>query len=222
MRISKLPAAASIGLGIVVAGCIFKPPIDPNPTPVEVYSINHNHPDSLIKDLQISYRRKDIDAYARLLGREYIFHFLPADAGEIPDGEWNKDEDSTGTYGLFHSTDVFDIRIALETSAPVEALLRGETVQRVDVTYTDLQVDIDGGNTTLQVNGDRQLFYFQRGEEADGEDTTQYYFVDWEDQGSGDRKPSPERARELSRRIAQGGKVPVTLSEMRALLGAPE
>jgi len=207
------------GLAVIAAGCIFSPKTEDVVVDNGEYSKSLGHPDSLINDLQVAYRRREIGPYAKLLGNEFIFHFLPADAEEIPDGKWNKDQDSTGTFNLFNDVDVTRITISLQWYAPKADTLLGEPVQLVEVSFTDLKVDIDGGNTTLQVNGDRQLFAFQKGDQP-GEDPDRWYFVDWEDQGSlGSGKPGPVNLLSLRDRIRQGGVVPVTVSELNAFLG---
>ena len=146
------------------------------------------HPDSVMRDFVLSYRRREIGPYARLLSTDFRFHFLPADAPDIPDGEWNRDQDSTGTYRLFNDVEVVRITLDLQWSDPVPDTLRGVSVQRVETTVTDLRVDIDGGNTTLQVRGDLQRFYFVQGREAMGESPDRWYLFDWQDWGAQDRR----------------------------------
>jgi len=207
-------------LAVMAAGCIFSPKTEEVVIDLGEYSKALTHPDSLINDLEVSYQRREIVHYAPLLGNEFIFHFLPKDAPDIPNGEWNRDQDSTGTYRLFNDATVVGIAIALKWFAPVSDTIQGEAVQRVEVSYTDLKVDINGGETTLQVQGDRQNFYFQQGDQL-GEDPDRWYIVDWEDLGTADGKPSRER-QSLGSRIQAGGVIPVSLSELRAFLGSAE
>ena len=118
----------------------------------------------------VAYRRREIEPYADLLARDYRFHFLPEDSGDIPGGAWDVGQDSTGTAHFFGAPEVSRITVDLQWYPPVADTLLGRPVQRVKVSYTDLKVDIDGGATTLQVLGDRQLLYFIQGRANLGED----------------------------------------------------
>src|SRR5215468_6064970 len=54
-------------------------------------------PESLIANLQVSYRNREIEHYAVLLAPEYIFKFQPIDANDIGTPSWSREQDSTGT-----------------------------------------------------------------------------------------------------------------------------
>ena len=170
-------------VALLASGCIFKPDPDPPVPPRDIYSMDLSHPDSLITDLQVSYRRREINPYATLLAPEFIFVFQEDDAVNLPVGFWNKDEDSTGTRSLFESVAVVDVRITLNWFAPEPALTTGgEEAQRIAV-ITNLDVDIDGGVTTLRVPGETQHFFFRLGREENGEDTARWYMSEWRDLG---------------------------------------
>jgi hypothetical protein len=215
------------GLGALLAsGCIFKPKPDPPEPPRNLYSESLIHPDSLITDLQVSYRRREIDPYANLLAPEFIFVFQEGDATEIPEGFWNKDEDSTGTRSLFESIQVVDVRISLNWFPGESAVTsNNEPALRIAV-ITNLDVDVDGGATTLRVPGDQQHFYFRQGREENGEDPTRWYISEWRDLGNaggtgaprGDLDPLSRDAgfenNDAGRRIEV-----VTMGELRRRIG---
>jgi len=167
--------------------------IDPVPEPPNpAYANTLSHPDSLINNLQLSYARREIQPYTNLLSSDFQFHFSPQDADGIPDGIWNRAADSTGTANLFSSIAVTKITLNLAWFPPAPDQLRGETVQFVEVIFTDLKVDLFGGSATRQVSGDRQLFYFIQGRESRGEDPARLYLFDWTDLGSSDGIPTEE------------------------------
>ena len=57
-------------------------------------------PESLINNLQVSYRRREIEKYAQILAPEFRFRFQPIDQNEIGKEFWTHDEDSVGTRAL--------------------------------------------------------------------------------------------------------------------------
>src|SRR5215831_12340378 len=70
-------------------------------------------PESLINNLQVSYRRREVDEYAKLLAPEYVFKFQPIDANTIGKDHSTRTEDSTGTASLLKTTEVSQIRLNL-------------------------------------------------------------------------------------------------------------
>jgi len=188
-------------LAVVSAGCLdpTKSTVDP---PLD-YAQNLSDPDSLVRNLMVSYRQREAGPYANLLSADFQFRFLPEYFGEVSDGVWNRDEDVAATAALFGKIDEVYCDLSWEPGAPDS--IRGEPVQRVDVTFTALHVDIDGGKNTLAVNGDRQEFFFLPGRQAMGEDPGRWYLFEWHDLGD------PER---------RGAVKPSSWSEIK-LLGVP-
>ncbi|NNF08567.1 MAG: hypothetical protein HKN21_17530 [Candidatus Eisenbacteria bacterium] len=147
------------------------------------YSVIEN----LLEDLQTSWIRREIDRYADLLSEDFVFVFQEDDADGIPDGYWNKDEDVLAVKRIFDSPQVTAIRTQLAYGQPEDnqtTKIREENATLITVTNTFLDVDLDGGETTLRVQGDTQLFFFQMGDEAQGEDPSRWYIVEWQDLGS--------------------------------------
>ena len=195
--------------------------IVPPPPPFTNLSEDLGHPDSLINDLQVSYRRREINPYANLLAPEFIFVFQEDDAVGLPVGFWNKDEDSTGTASLFDAVQVVDIRITLNWFDPEPAVTTAlEDAQRVAV-ITNLDVDIDGGATTLRVPGDQQHFYFRPGKEDRGEDPNRWFLSEWRDLGNAGGAGAPRVAAREPLADGEGNRriILVTMSELRRRLG---
>jgi hypothetical protein len=160
------------------AGCD-DDPVEPGPTPSPYAS--PTAPESLITNLQLSYRRREIKEYAKLLAPEFQFHFQPIDANEIGTPFWGRDQDSTGTRALLTTPHVSEIRINLllgprdqtvDATPPVDSL-------RVRVITTDLQVDQTDGTTWVVT--DPQDFFFRLGKAAQGEDPTHWLIYEWDD-----------------------------------------
>ena len=138
-------------------------------------------PESLITNLQVSYRNREIEHYAELLAPEFIFKFQPIDANDIGTPFWTRDQDSTGTRALLTTPEVSDIRLNLihggrdqtiDTTPPVDSL-------KIRIITTDLQVDQTDG-TTWVVN-DQQDFFFRQGKAINGEDPTHWFIYEWDD-----------------------------------------
>src|SRR6185369_16495847 len=86
-------------------------PVEPGPTPSPYAS--PTAPESLITNLQLSYRQREIKEYAKLLAPEFVFKFQPSDANDIGTDFWTRDQDSTGTRALLTATLVSEIRVSL-------------------------------------------------------------------------------------------------------------
>lgn len=138
-------------------------------------------PESLITNLQMSYRNREIEHYAVLLAREFIFKFQPIDANDIGTSFWTRDQDSTGTRALLQTTEVSDIRISLiygnrdssvNISSPVDSL-------KIRIITTDLQVDQTDGITWVIT--DQQDLFFRQGQVERGEDPSHWFIYEWDD-----------------------------------------
>jgi hypothetical protein len=138
-------------------------------------------PESLIANLQTSYRNREIKEYAKLLAPEFKFVFQPIDANTIGTDSWNRDQDSTGTCALLATTQVSEIRIqlthgardaTLDTSPPVDSV-------KVRIVTTDLQVDQTDGTTW--VVSDQQDLFFRTGKAANGENPQHWFIYEWDD-----------------------------------------
>ena len=138
-------------------------------------------PESLITNLQVSYRNREIEHYAALLAPEFIFKFQPIDANDLGTPFWTRDQDSAGTRALLTTTEVSDIRINLiygasdstiDASPPVDTL-------KVRIITTDLQVDQTDGTTWVVT--DQQDFLFRKGKEEHGENPDYWLIYEWDD-----------------------------------------
>ena len=153
--------------------------VPPNSTP-SPYSLP-TAPESLITNLQFSYRRREIEEYAKLFAPEFIFNFQPIDANQIGTEFWTRDQDSTGTRALLTTSQVSDIRLNLvygardltaDTTPPVDSL-------RIRIITTDLQVDQTDGTTWVVT--DQQDFVFRQGKTSNGENSTHWFIYQWDD-----------------------------------------
>jgi len=165
-------------LVVVVAGCL-KPTVVPPAKERNAYA-EPIAPERLIVNLQVSYRRKEISPYARILAPEFKFKFQEVD--QVENGEfWTFTEDSTGTKALFDSPLVGSISIQLEHLPPEEPSELGfdPDVKKVRINFVQLEVDqLDG--TTLLVT-DLQDMYFRPGRKANGEDPEHWFLLEWRD-----------------------------------------
>src|SRR5262245_55532994 len=169
-------------LGVaVLSGCIFSPTKVTTPPTKSPYS-SPTAPESLITNLMASYRNREIEHYAEILGPDFIFRFQPIDADDIGSPFWTRDQDSTGTRALFNSPDVSDIRIDLifgdrdtainEPGTPLDSL-------KIRIITSDLQVDQTDGTTWLVQ--DQQDMFFRKGIEANGENPDYWWLYEWDD-----------------------------------------
>lgn len=184
----RLPLALCL-VSVCLSGC-FKPsdcvPGEPGCEGGPIYSLDLSHPDSLLQDIEESWRRREINEYIKLMAPEFVFVFQQDDAFGIPEGFWNRDDDSTGVANIFDSPEVTAIRTDLTWGQPESGQLTTteEEATRSIVFDTFLDVDLNGGETTLRVDGDVQWFFFRRGDEAKNEPTDRWYIIEWQDLGS--------------------------------------
>ena len=172
-------------LGVAVLslkGCIFTTdPEPPEPPDTGTYA-QPTAPESLINNLQVSYRRREIQEYAKILAPEFIFKFQPVDQGTIGKEFWTHDEDSVGTEALLEAPVVQEIVISLLFSGrdttwntpgtPVDTL-------KIRILTTDLQV-----NQTDDISWvvtDQQDMFFRSGKPENGEDPTRWFLYEWDD-----------------------------------------
>ena len=152
------------------------------PGPIHSPYASPTAPESLLTNLQLSYRRREIKEYTRLLAPEFRFKFQPLDANDIGTEYWTRDQDSTGTRALLTATLVSEIRISLLYGArdttinfhgtPLDSL-------KIRVINTDLQVDQTDGITWVIT--DQQDFFFRQGKTQNGEDPTHWFIYEWDD-----------------------------------------
>ena len=169
-------------LGVaVLTGCIFSPKKE-DPTPVHDPYSQPTAPESLITNLQASYRNREIEHYAAILAPDFIFKFQPLDANDIGTPFWTRDQDSTGTRALLTTTEVSDIRINLIYGARDTAInFPGTPLDslKIRIITTDLQVDQTDGTTWVVT--DQQDMFFRKGIETNGEDPTHWWLYEWDD-----------------------------------------
>ena len=146
----RLPAVTAIALLAVLAWgcgddptCADCPPGDDHP----VY-LPQTSPENVINNLRVSYLRREIGPYAKLLAPDFRFYFQSADIPPgLPCEYWNRDEDSTGTGALFGATtEVSNIFVDLGAFT-VEDSVRVEDpgVKRIRLTHVKLEVELFNG-----------------------------------------------------------------------------
>ncbi len=179
----KCIARNVILLGVaVLSGCIFSPTPGDTPPPPRSPYFQPTAPESLIFNLQASYRNREIEEYAKILAPEFIFNFQSQDANEIGTPFWTHDQDSTGTRALLTTTEVSDIRIELiygerDTAVnfpgtPLDSL-------KIRIITTDLQVDQTDGTTWLVQ--DQQDMFFRKGLVENNENPDHWWLYEWND-----------------------------------------
>lgn len=138
-------------------------------------------PESLINNLQASYRRREIEEYARILAPEFIFRFQPVDQSNIGREFSNHDQDSIGTRALLTTPEVAQIRISLLFSgrdSTIDKTPPADSV-RIRIHTTDLQ--IEQTNEVTWVVSDQQDMFFRRGKIASGENPDHWFMYEWDD-----------------------------------------
>lgn len=180
---------------LLVFGC-GEDTIEPDLQPLY---LPNTSPENLVKNLQTSYRRREIDQYTKLLAPEFVFVFQPADAGQIPNGTWNRDADSLGTGALFRTPDVSNIRIDLLFGAAEKPQETGfaEDVRQIRIKTTFLEVNESASGITLQIT-DPQDFFFRPGRTENGEDPGTWFLLEWRDLPSVSSPGHPLNLRERS------------------------
>jgi len=139
-------------------------------------------PESLITNLQVSYRNREIEHYAQILAPEFIFHLQPVDGNQIGTQYLTHDQDSTGTRALLTATLVSDIQINLIYGArdttinfprtPLDSL-------KIRIITTDLQVYQTDG--TIWVVTDQQDMFFRKGKVENGENPDYWWLYEWDE-----------------------------------------
>jgi len=178
LRISRVFLLVGL-VAVAFAGCIFSPKTE-DPTPPRNEYAELTAPESLIVNLQVSYRRKDIPRYAELLATDFVFKFQEIDQTQNGDA-WTRDQDSTGTDALFRTPLVSTINIDL-THLPAEdpsELGFDDDVKKVRINFVQLEVEQTDGTTLLVT--DLQDMYFRPGRELLGEDPERWYLLEWRD-----------------------------------------
>ena len=172
-------------------GCLFKPDkVDPVENKGDYKELTS--PENVLNNLIVSYQRREIEPYAKLLSRDYIFKFQPGDEPrDLDRGYWTFEEDSTGTNGLFSTPLVSKIEINLTYGAADTATEEEmpEGTMKIRVNPTNLTVDQTDGVTQV-VDGDIQDMFFRRGT---GADSTRWYLFEWRDIPGGGGVGAPGR-----------------------------
>jgi hypothetical protein len=169
-------------LGLLASGCVFSPCVGCHDFRSRPYYSLPTAPESLITNLQVSYRTREIEHYAEMLAPEFIFQFQPIDANTIGTPFWTRDQDSTGTRALLTTTEVSEIRINLIYGArdttvnfpgtPLDSL-------KIRIITTDLQVDQTDGTTWVVT--DQQDMFFRKGKVENGENLNYWWIYEWDD-----------------------------------------
>jgi hypothetical protein len=191
-------AAAMLGLGL--PGCLFDATTTTNDEEViPEYPADLSAPESLVVQLQVAYELREAERFNELLAPEFYFGLHQFDALYAPADHWGRGQEVLATGALFEGTDfgssgvfVERIRLRLTTAPAGPATLEefpGEDLRMIRVMDTALDVDLSS-DTTLRVNGDRQLFWFRRGRAVGDEDPARWYLLRWEDQANPARKPT--------------------------------
>jgi hypothetical protein len=136
-----------------------------------------NVPENVIRNLELAYAKRDIDAFAGLLAPDFIFRFQPGDARELGRDAWGREEEIRSARGLFESTRVKDIQIRLHYHPAEPATEKGlEHTMKVVVTQAFLTVREE--EAIYQVPGHPQEFFLRRGH---GGHPERWMIVEWRD-----------------------------------------
>lgn len=192
MKRATLMVVAATLLAVLAWGCGEDPTCTNCPLPDLLY-LPQTSPANVVNNLATSWEHRHIEPYANLLAPDFRFYFQQSD---LPPGlqrdYWNRDEDSTGTGGLFGATaQVLSISVELGTFA-VEDSVRVDQpdVKRIRLTRSKLEVKQSNG-VTFQVEGYTQEFYFRKGRSEEGTDPTRWYIFEWHDISGGGSLDSP-------------------------------
>jgi len=170
-----LIVAASLAL---LWGCDADAPTPPKLPQDPVYH-QPTAPESLLANLQLSHKHRNIQEYMKLLAPEFTFELQPNDALLFGSPFLTHDQDSSGTRALLTTNQVSAIRltlihggrdVSLDTTAPVDTL-------RIRILTTDLEIDQADGITW--VVSDQQDLFFRQGK--GGEDPTHWFIYQWHD-----------------------------------------
>ena len=181
MKRILLCSIAFAGLAaVVLAGCIFSPTKTDPIVDLGDYK-DQDTPENVINNLQVAYRRKEIERYAPLLRHDFIFKFQDGDVALIGTSFWTRDQDSTGTGGLFSSNEIANIRIDL-THGPARPSddLDLPDAMKIRVAPTKREVE-QLPDIILLVDGDIQDFFLEKGDPEFGENPDWWYIVEWRD-----------------------------------------
>ena len=172
-------------LGVAVLslkGCIFSPEKGDPPPPNYGDYKEPTAPESLLNNLQVSYRRREIERYAQILAPEFIFRFQPVDQNEIGKEFWTHDEDSVGTRALLTTPEVTEIRISLLFSTQDTTVnFPGTPIDSVKIRILTTNLEVDQTNEVSWVVSDQQDMFFRLGKIENGEDPTHWFLYQWDD-----------------------------------------
>jgi len=136
--------------------------------------------EGIVEALQVSYRTRDIELYAKLLAADFRFRFQPGD--QLENGEyWTADQDTTGTGALFRTPLVGTIRVNLFHGPPEDPGENGFDPDVRMIRMTNVQLEIDQTDGTTLLVTDLQDMYFRPGREPLGEDPARWYLLEWRD-----------------------------------------
>jgi hypothetical protein len=181
-------------LGFALCGCRDGEPC------VCPYLLPQTSPDNVLKNLQTSYKTRDIEQYAPLLADDFRFYIAQNTRDELGLPEfWTRGQDSLVTARMFSSPQVNDIRITIQYSPTPTADAAHPGWNRIVAgdEFLELEIKAQPGETegiTLVVDGQVQRFYFRMGRSpADTLSTSPtsrlFYLVEWVDEGLSLTKP---------------------------------
>jgi hypothetical protein len=188
LRILRVIIPAAV-VSLSIHACIFSPETEDPPAPPTQY-VPQTTPESVVFNLQVSYRRKEIDQYAKLLAKDFQFVFQVGDPSRPPEGFWTRHDDSTGTEALFRTPEVIDIRIDLIHGPPEDPSEVGfdDDVKLIRINQTLLEVDEQVG-ITWQVTDLQDMFLRPGRAENEGEDPNLWYLLEWRDIPTASQSP---------------------------------
>jgi hypothetical protein len=141
-------------------------------------------PENVLHNLQVSWARREIEQYAKLLDPQYIFKLEARDIPpDLARDYWNRDEDSTMIAALFDNPHVWRINLDFGPFVAEDAgRADAPGARRIRLTRATLEIELSS-DTTLVAQGDILDMYFRRGNAAAGTDSTKWYIFEWQDQG---------------------------------------
>ena len=178
------------GISIFTFGCNDEPPIEildgcddvgGNALTISGYC-PPTTPEILINNLQVSYRRREIEEYAKLLAPEFIFKFQPIDPDTIGKEFWTHDDDSVCTQAFLESPEVAEIRISLLFSGRDTTWnFPGTPLDTLKIRILTANLEVDQTDDITWVVTDQQDMFFRLGKLENGEDPSHWFLYEWDE-----------------------------------------
>jgi len=151
----------------------------PTPPPVPATEQYHQptSPDSVVANLILAHKNRDLGAYTALVAPEFKFFFVPLDVDDVGAESWNKTQDSIGTAALFHEATDIDLTARPTVAEDADPNVFPPGTKRVHLHSVEMTVcELDG--ITWVVTTDQDL-YLRPGNATAGEDSAHWFLSEW-------------------------------------------